>query len=249
MSGFLDSTGKITNNGEKNLNITDYENKKISRLVIHSIPLTGNKHMNRLRNVGTVANILIHPIFTPTLCHIAIQLVLENDESLLIEYGQYLSKDTDKNNSSIFNIFNSISKSNPKNDFNVFSYWYINKDGARITKLDDKKIKNQYYGNVSKYIAEINGLDFYESSFNQCSDIPCDVNNKITIKELCSYFKGENWESGDYNVLWHNCQKFGAKVIKILKAVRIDEDHKIRTFEKMMLPNCIISEFINKYYG
>ena len=71
--------------------------------------------------------------------------------------------------------------------------------------------------------------------------VDCDINNKITLRELCNNFKGEKWEAKNYNVLNHNCQTFAAKIIKILKAIRIKEKDKIRTLEKSMLPNCIIS--------
>ena len=62
----------------------------------------------------------------------------------------------------------------------------------------------------------------------------------MTLGELCEYFKGEKWEAHNYIFSSHNCQKFAAKVIKILKAVRKYEKDKIRMFEKMVLPNCVI---------
>lgn len=71
-------------------------------------------------------------------------------------------------------------------------------------------------------------------------NIECDVKNKITLKELINNFQNENWEAKKYNLLTHNCQTFGAEVITILKAIRINERDKIRTKEKMILPNCII---------
>ena len=71
-------------------------------------------------------------------------------------------------------------------------------------------------------------------------NIECDVKNKITLKELINNFHKENWEAKKYNLLTHNCQTFGAEVITILKAIRINERDKIRTKEKMILPNCII---------
>ena len=46
-----------------------------------------------------------------------------------------------------------------------------------------------------------------------------------------------------YNALTHNCQHFGAEIIKILKAERIGEFFKLRTREKLILPNCIINAF------
>ena len=48
-------------------------------------------------------------------------------------------------------------------------------------------------------------------------------------------------ESKNYNFVTHNCQDFGAEVIKFLKATRKYDKDKIRTNEKMVLPNCIIS--------
>ena len=37
------------------------------------------------------------------------------------------------------------------------------------------------------------------------------------------------------------CQDFGAEIVKILKAIRINEEDKIRLKEKMILPNCLIN--------
>ena len=79
------------------------------------------------------------------------------------------------------------------------------------------------------------------SSIKDWHFIECEINNKITLGDLCNNFKGEIWIAKNYNVLNHNCQYFAAEVIKILKAVRIHEWNKIRTKEKDMLPNCIIS--------
>lgn len=58
-------------------------------------------------------------------------------------------------------------------------------------------------------------------------------------------FKSEKWEAKSYNLLNHNCQTFGAEVIKILKAVRINKRDKIRINEKMILPNCMIKALWN----
>ena len=69
----------------------------------------------------------------------------------------------------------------------------------------------------------------------------CDVKNKITLRELCDNFKGKNWEAKDYSAFKHNCQKFATEIIKILKAVRIYNYDKVRIYEKLFLPNCIIS--------
>lgn len=68
----------------------------------------------------------------------------------------------------------------------------------------------------------------------------CDVKNKISLRELINNFNNQNWEASKYNLLSHNCQTFGAEVVSILKSVRINARDKIRTKEKMILPNCII---------
>ena len=62
-----------------------------------------------------------------------------------------------------------------------------------------------------------------------------------TVKELIENFKGEKWIAKKYNLLMHNCQTFAAKIIKILKAVRINEEDKLRVVEKTKLPGCIIN--------
>ena len=53
--------------------------------------------------------------------------------------------------------------------------------------------------------------------------------------------KKKKWEADKYFVLTNNCQKFGAEVIKFLKAIRKYEHDKIRILEKVILPSCIIS--------
>ena len=53
-------------------------------------------------------------------------------------------------------------------------------------------------------------------------------------------FKKEKWKAKNYCVLSNNCQEFAAEIIRILKAVRIDERTKVITVEKMILPNKLI---------
>ena len=242
MSGKFISTGNLTNDGNIGLKKEEIERLyklKIKSLVIHSIPLSTQKSVTRLRTVGTMLSIFVHPMLSPTLCHIAIQLNLENDEIIIIEYGQYLTKKSEKETKSIFASSSSSGSSDePRRITNNGNYWYINKDGVRLAKLgknisDIKSfIAYNFYGEKEYYLL---------SNFNGFYDIDCDINNKITLGELCEQFKGEKWEAQSYNVALHNCQSFAAKIIKILKAIRIDENDKIRTFEKISLPNCIIS--------
>ena len=71
--------------------------------------------------------------------------------------------------------------------------------------------------------------------------VDCDVINKITIRKLRDNFKGEKWLAKNYNVVFHNCQTFGAEIIKKLKAIRLNEKDKFRANEKTALPGCIIN--------
>ena len=52
-------------------------------------------------------------------------------------------------------------------------------------------------------------------------------------------------ESQNYCVLSNNCQEFAAEVIRVLKAIKTDERTKVRTVEKMILPNKLISSLWN----
>ena len=63
----------------------------------------------------------------------------------------------------------------------------------------------------------------------------------MTLRELSNQLKDERWKTKNYCVLSNNCQEFAAEVIRILKAVRTDERTRIRTIEKMILPNKLIS--------
>ena len=259
MSGNFISTGLITNNGKKELKeIERLMNLKINDISIQVIPLSTSNIVNWTRVIGIGLNYFIHPAFTPHLSHIAIQLNMENGEDIIImEYGQYYSVDSDEiKNTNIFsscsNGYNSSNES--RGNFNENLYWYINKDGARITKIDNrnfqgenpKQEKKEYQSFIVSNIIAANHYGvpykkFEAENIHLFFHVDCDIKNKITLRELCNYFKGESWQSKNYNVITHNCQKFAAEIIKILKAVRIKEEDKLRCMEKLMLPNCIIS--------
>ena len=51
--------------------------------------------------------------------------------------------------------------------------------------------------------------------------VDCDINNKIEIKELINDFKGESWETNQYNIWTNNCQIFAVQIIKILKKKKV----------------------------
>jgi hypothetical protein len=251
MSGCFASTGKKTNQGEKILELGDLVQTKINDIVIHAIPLSDSYFISILRFYGKLFQSFIHPSLTVTLTHIAIQLNMENDDILIIEYGQYITKDSIIK-PGIFSSSGSTSSDNPREDKNDNSYYYINKDWARITKINREKYfkeieKNEDFDKKCEIISKIIASQHYNikfedliSKFNAFHTVECDVKNKITLGELIDNFKGEEWEAKKYNLATHNCQTFGAEVLKILKAVRINERDKIRVREKMILPNCMI---------
>ena len=153
---------------------------------------------------------------------------------------------------SLFSCSSSNSSHEPRENENENIYYYINKDGARITlfknfghvesKLISKRIAYQYYKMSTKKYSEYlewDKLDWDKKGVFEKVD--CDIKNKITVKELIENFKGEKWIAKKYNLLMHNCQTFAAKIIKILKAVRINEEDKLRVVEKTKLPGCIIN--------
>ena len=82
--------------------------------------------------------------------------------------------------------------------------------------------------------------NFISNLVNNISIIKCDVNNKIILRDLIDEIKGEKWLAKSYSLLNNNCQDFGAEIVRILKAKRINEEDKIRIKEKMILPNCLI---------
>ena len=98
-------------------------------------------------------------------------------------------------------------------------------------RINKKKLRD-LDENPFKAISEMNN-SFYR--------VECNIKNIITLEKLIKCFKSKNWEAEKYNVLTHNCQKFGAEIIKILNATRKHEEDKVRIKEKLMLPGCIIS--------
>ena len=92
MSGKFQSTGKMTNNGENILDISNLLNLRIISLDIYSIPLLNGFFGTAIRGLGKIFQPFFHPAISPTFCHIAIKLNLENlKDIIIIEYGQYIT--------------------------------------------------------------------------------------------------------------------------------------------------------------
>lgn len=271
MSGSCVKSGMLSNGGKKlsKDEIEDILNSTIVDLSIQVIPLMQNKGVTVARKFGQFFQQFIHPkIFSPTLSHIAIHLTLvgglEIDSiyrklyNVILEYGQYYSDESEE-------IKNLNDSKKCRTNFNKLQYYYINQDGARVTLITDEDLDNYFkliehenviidcQGFFSFPSLIIMASNHYGISVEECinnnnlssiSDyhlIECEIANNITLRELCDNFRGKNWEAKDYNVLTHNCQNFAAEILKILKAVRKHNFDKIRSQEKGILPNCIIS--------
>lgn len=106
--------------------------------------------------------------------------------------------------------------------------------------------KHFFYKNISDLLLslrkKINNPDNPRlTNLDGYNIIECEIEQSMDLVELCNKFKGTEWKAGNYNLAHHNCQNFAAEVIKILKAVRKNDFDKIRSREKLILPNCIIS--------
>lgn len=260
MSGIFKSTGKQTNKGENLLDISDLLNLRIMSMDIYSIPLSNGILLGIIRGIGKIFQPFIHPALSPTFCHIAVKLNLENlKDIVIIEYGQYLTEESQK----YFDTENPLfANAECRIEYNKAKYYYINGDGVRITKIEKKKNNNNNYLNNRNFIistiyagsapyyfgaacSSILNRNFFSNILNQVNIIKCEVNNKITLGELNQEFIGELWQAKNYILTSHNCQDFAAEVIKILKATRIKDEDKIRMNEKYALPNCLIKALTN----
>ena len=263
MGGSSISTGLMTNKGTKQLELDSYFNKEIESLTIHIIPLSLDDNFRKMQTIGIVIKTFIPMIFNPSLTHIALQLNLKDcDDIFIIEYGHYLTEHSNLKKSlfssgSSSSSMSSNSSKNPKTNINSNIYYYINKDGARITKIKNEDLDDYYRKDVealSKGVSNFIACQYYNLSYYEFQEknekfflydyfytVDCDVKNKLSIKELTKNFKGEKWEAKNYNFLTHNCQDFAVQVIKILDAVRKNEKDKVRMYEKTILPGCLIS--------
>ena len=252
MNRYIEGSCLFSNDLEHKLKIDKIMKLKIKSLSIQIKPLYSQKSIKILRKyLGTFLQSLIHPaLLSPTFSHIAIQLNMENDDIIILEYGPYI-ENSNQNKSKI--------KIN-----NVYSF--INKVGIRITKIDKKKFPKSYpYIEIKKYlsnkIATIIASQLYNLTLDEFfkmdsnsnisesfKNIECDVENKITLQELSEHFKEKIWylyKYNKHNFINKNNHTFISEIIKLVKAKRKYEKDKIRLYEKTILPNCIISNLWN----
>ena len=135
---------------------------KITSLSIQSIPLIHKKGMHCcIKNICKTLQLLscCHWLCSITPSHFAIELKLENDYTIIIEYGQYYSEDSKKNDASKFASSKDrlLGSQNCREETIDLSYYYIDGDGVRITILnkDIKEVINEnlFYINNLKEIS------------------------------------------------------------------------------------------------
>ena len=215
------SSGKLTNEGKKDLKIDELLKLNISSLNIYTIPLFDNKLVSFGRNVGAAFQFLIHPRLSPTLLHIAIQLTLENGIIIIIEYGQYYSEDSDMKNSNVFSSFSNSSDSsqNYRIEKNDFIYYYINKDGVRLTIIEQDMLKD-----FINYV--INGYSdyFINEEVQNIPDIEKTIKQAVkSILSLTRYTLMMKNNLNDYIITIMACKHYKIPIRKYYKLGRIKD--------------------------
>ena len=189
MSGCSIISGTMIENFEANSDFERLMNLKKRDLSIQIIPLKSNVHINRLRIIGQFLQMFIHPtIFSPTLSHIAIQLNMENGKDIIImEYGQYLTEQSEIDEPGIFSSCDSCSDDykRPKRTENNNIYWFLNKDGLRMTKIDENDIFLEEHqplneNQKSKIVSELIACNHYGIDYQEFKEI----NSKLFVGSL-----------------------------------------------------------------
>lgn len=187
MSGRLKSTGKLTNHGKNSLEISNISNLKILGLDIYSIPLSTSLFSDVMRGIGKVLQPFFHPVISPTFCHIALKLNLENlDDIVIIEYGQYLTEESLRY---FDRAISNLGSSDYRSENNKAKYYYIKKDVVRITKIEKKNriINLTESVSVSEYLNEVDNSILDRNSIskklNQVNIIKCNVKKNMTLKQ------------------------------------------------------------------
>ena len=104
----------MTNKGENQLDIEQIMDQKIKDITIQIIPLSSDNNVKFTRKIGRLFQFILHAMLTPTFCHVAVQLNMENNEDIIIlEYGQYLSEESEIKTTNIFGS-GSQSSENPR---------------------------------------------------------------------------------------------------------------------------------------
>ena len=208
-----------------------------------------NRHVKKLLNYVTSASAITFPfINTPKIAHYALLLKTFDKRNVVIEYGNYLNKNSERKSTGIIG---SCSSNKYRESENNYNYYYLLKDGARFYEIKSNEINGNdesifniiganYYGESLEEFKK----QYYSKNSRGSSEFHCfrfNVCNEITLGELVNYFIKDNiWNAKDYNVLTHNCQDFVAECIKILKITRKNGVDKERGREILHLSPCVL---------
>ena len=245
MSGSVYSSGNMFNKGDIGSQKEQYFDLKIESATLYTINLKNEAGTLFTTILKGLSAAFLPFINTPKIRHYALALKTIDNRIIIIEYGQYLNKNSERKN---LGIIGSSSNKNFKENENNNIYYYLLNDGARFYEIDANQndritfiIASNYFGipleEANRYNNQIPLIELFKSSYHQMN-----VGNEITLGELVNNFiKDNNWNAKDYKFLGHNCQNFVAKCIKILKLTRKNEDDKRRHTEIYFFPPCVLS--------
>lgn len=258
MSGSYFSSGNMFNKGETGLNKEDYYNLTIIGATLYKFCLTKNRLLNQLGTFPNAISFYLPFINFPKYSHFALQLTTFDNRIIIIEYGNYLNINSEKESTGMSGS-SSNNKCKGSEDNNL--YYYLLKDGARFQEIKNDEIKDEksiyniikanYFGVPLKDIQNFRYffIDFLEKEEDNViisspfKGVQLNIGNKITLGELISsLIKGNNWNAKDYNVAFNNCQDFVAKCIRLLILTR-PVKYKLRLYETTYFSPCILKAF------
>ena len=145
------SSGQLRNNGDcgslDSAEIQEIYNLKIKAAKLITIPLnTGMNWVNMGIDYIYYGLIPFTP-FHPKFVHTALDLILENNTSIVIEYGCYLTKSSD------LSLFTNNTRYREPDEMKRINYYYPFQDGISfyIIKIDDLR---NFYGIFNDFIEE-----------------------------------------------------------------------------------------------
>lgn len=108
----------------------------------------------------------------------------------------------------------------------------------------DYKREGDYNSQVH-YFRKDNGLRFTLLNIDDIEGykFKCDVQNKMTINDLCTCLEYHHFSKQKYNLVDQNCQYFVRKSIQILGSRRLLKSDRIRTYNKGIIPHQILEVF------
>jgi hypothetical protein len=140
MSGNYFSSGIIYNKGEIGLNKEDFYNLKIESTILYKMNLIKNDYVTVLGcGVGIFNALLLPFVNIPKVSHFALQLNTDDNRVIIIEYGQYLNKNSEKKSTGICGSF---SNGDCRECENKNNYYYLLNDGARFYEIKKNEIKD-----------------------------------------------------------------------------------------------------------